>query len=78
MGRSLVAHPGIPMQQILAAYGTTGLIWLVALTFVRPGEVYVQFVDGLASVGLPEYVRIATRRPEENDRLLAALREMRR
>jgi histidinol-phosphate aminotransferase len=30
-----------------------------------------------ASFGLPEYVRISTRRPEENERLLAAIREVR-
>jgi histidinol-phosphate/aromatic aminotransferase/cobyric acid decarboxylase-like protein len=29
-----------------------------------------------ASFGLPDYVRIATRRPEENERLLAAIREV--
>jgi threonine-phosphate decarboxylase len=33
-------------------------------------------VRDCASFGLPAYVRIATRRPEENERLLAALREV--
>jgi histidinol-phosphate aminotransferase len=33
-------------------------------------------VRDCASFGLPEYVRICTRRPEENERLLAAVREM--
>jgi threonine-phosphate decarboxylase len=33
-------------------------------------------VRDCASFGLPEYVRISTRRPEENERLLAALREV--
>jgi histidinol-phosphate aminotransferase len=33
-------------------------------------------VRDCASFGLPEYVRISTRRPEENERLLAAVREV--
>jgi histidinol-phosphate aminotransferase len=33
-------------------------------------------VRDCASFGLPEYVRISTRRPEENERLLAAIREV--
>jgi histidinol-phosphate aminotransferase len=33
-------------------------------------------VRNCASFGLPEYVRISTRRPEENERLLAAIREV--
>ena len=32
-------------------------------------------VRDCASFGLPSYVRIATRRPEENERLLALLRK---
>jgi len=35
-------------------------------------------VRDCASFGLPDYVRIATRRPEENARLLAAIQETRR
>ena len=31
-------------------------------------------VRDCASFGLPEYIRIATRRPEENPRVLAAVR----
>jgi threonine-phosphate decarboxylase len=33
-------------------------------------------VRDCASFGLPEYVRIATRRPDENERLLAAIKEV--
>ncbi len=33
-------------------------------------------VRDCASFGLPAYVRISTRRPEENERLLAAIREV--
>jgi threonine-phosphate decarboxylase len=33
-------------------------------------------VRDCASFGLPSYIRIATRRPEENERLLQAIREV--
>jgi histidinol-phosphate/aromatic aminotransferase/cobyric acid decarboxylase-like protein len=33
-------------------------------------------VRGCASFGLPAYIRIATRRPEENERLLHSIRKI--